>query len=316
MRWFWILMVGLSAAVPARAEEVLRVGKSAGTVFSYTLLDVGMQQGIFARHGLRIEASAFGGGPRLQQAMAGGNIDIGIDTGPDMVLETKGAPVKVVGALAGRPDELALVVRDAAQVRSVADLKGKRIGVTAAASLTGWLVRQVSLQQGWGPDGIALVGVANGAPSMALLRTGQIDGLAQDILSCLEAQRVGLGHVLLNFGSIEPHFEIQLFFATNDLIAAHPERVRAFLAGWYETIGWVRGHRDATVEIVAKALGQPVDLTAQTYDLLIGNYSSDGRLDPQALTVLSHSFVDLGLADSPPNMSALYTEAFLPIAKQ
>ena len=107
----WVL--AFLAVVSVAQAEPLRVGKSAATVFSYTLLDLGMAQGIFARHGLEIAPTAFGGGPRLMQAMAGGNIDIGISTGPDMVLVVKGAPIRAVGVLANRPDELALVARRA-----------------------------------------------------------------------------------------------------------------------------------------------------------------------------------------------------------
>ena len=66
--------------------ETLRVGKSTLTSFSYTLLEVGMQSGIFEKHGLTIESSAFGGGPRLIQGITAGAIDIGLDGGTDMAL--------------------------------------------------------------------------------------------------------------------------------------------------------------------------------------------------------------------------------------
>jgi NitT/TauT family transport system substrate-binding protein len=305
------LLLAVLLAIPAQAQT-LRVGKSASTVFSYTLLDLGIEQGKFAAHGLQIAPTAFGGGPRLMQAMSGGNIDIGISTGPDLVLVAKGAPIKEVGVLAYRPDELALVARTGGGIDSIADLKGKRVGVTAVASLTGWLTRQISLQQGWGPDGIALVQVSNGAPAMALLKTGQIDALTQDTLSCLEAERLGMGHVLLNYGSIEPHFIIQGFFATDDLIAKHPDQVRAFLAGWYDTVAWARTHREEVVKGVAAILGRDPGLTGQTYDLLRDNWSQDGHFDPQALSVLAHSFVDLGLLDAPPDTAKLIDTRFLP----
>jgi len=60
----------LLAAPAAAAAETLRVGKSTLTSFSYTLLEVGMPSGIFRKHGLEIESSVFGGGPRLIQVMA------------------------------------------------------------------------------------------------------------------------------------------------------------------------------------------------------------------------------------------------------
>jgi autotransporter-associated beta strand protein len=118
------------------AAETLRVGKSTLTSFSYTLLEVGMQAGIFAKHGLTIESSAFGGGPRLIQAMTAGAIDIGLDGGTDMALIVKGAPMKAVAPLSGAPTEMAITVKAAGPVKSVADLKGRKIAITGAGTLT------------------------------------------------------------------------------------------------------------------------------------------------------------------------------------
>ena len=52
-------------------------------------------------------------------------------------------------------------------------------------------------------------------------------------------------------------------------------------------------------------------VAARVYDELIDNYSTDGRFDPEGLQVLVDSLVEMGaLKDS--NVSALYTEAYLP----
>src|SRR5215468_1231208 len=114
----------LLATPAAAAAETLRVGKSTLTSFSYTLLEVGMQSGIFRKHGLEIESSAFGGGPRLIQAMAAGSIDIGLDGGTDMALIVKGAPMKAIAPLSGAPVEMVISVKADGSVKSVADLKG------------------------------------------------------------------------------------------------------------------------------------------------------------------------------------------------
>ena len=86
-----LLIVGAIIAFGAPAQaETLRVGKSTLTSFTYTLLEVGMQSGIFEKHGLTIESSAFGGGPRLIQGMTAGAIDIGLDGGTDMAHDRQG----------------------------------------------------------------------------------------------------------------------------------------------------------------------------------------------------------------------------------
>ena len=48
------------------------------------------------------------------------------------------------------------------------------------------------------------------------------------------------------------------------------------------------------------------------YDLTIGMFTKDCKFDAESLATLKRSFVDLKLLPTPPDMSALYTEAFLP----
>ena len=48
------------------------------------------------------------------------------------------------------------------------------------------------------------------------------------------------------------------------------------------------------------------------YDLTVGMFTKDCKFDPESLATLKRSFVDLKLLPTPPDMSALYTEAFLP----
>jgi len=51
---------------------------------------------------------------------------------------------------------------------------------------------------------------------------------------------------------------------------------------------------------------------SRDYDLTIGMFTKDCKFDAESLATLKRSFVDLKLLATPPNMSALYTEAFLP----
>jgi NitT/TauT family transport system substrate-binding protein len=85
-----LLMAAL--LTPASATEKLRVGKAVAFAWTFTPLDVGMQTGIFAKHGVEIEASAFNGDARMQQGLTSDSIDIGIGSGPGMAFTVKGVP--------------------------------------------------------------------------------------------------------------------------------------------------------------------------------------------------------------------------------
>src|ERR1700704_262823 len=143
----------LLLASPSGAAEKLRVGQAVPEAFSFVPLDVGMRQGFFAKNGLEIESIAFTGDARMQQAMASDSLDIALGSGPAMAFIVKGSPIKGVAAMAGPPLLLAIVVRPDGP-KTAADLKGKKIGVATAGSLTYWLVSETSRRQGWGPKGI------------------------------------------------------------------------------------------------------------------------------------------------------------------
>ncbi|HLN37985.1 MAG TPA: hypothetical protein VK337_09405, partial [Xanthobacteraceae bacterium] len=65
----------LAWLAPVHAAEKLRVAKVVPFAWSFTPLDIGIQTGIFAKHGLDIEESASAGDAKLQQLLASGSID-------------------------------------------------------------------------------------------------------------------------------------------------------------------------------------------------------------------------------------------------
>jgi ABC-type nitrate/sulfonate/bicarbonate transport system substrate-binding protein len=305
------LLLSAAPSVGA-AAELLRVGKSVPEAFSFVPLDVGMRVGLFRKYGVEIEASSLSGGAKLQQALAADSIDIGLGSGPEMSAIQKGSPVKAVAAMAGAPRLLALLVGSDGGVKSVADLKGRKIGVTTTNSLTAWLVSELSRQQGWGSDGIEVTPLGATAGQFAALKTHQIDGLVADIATLLQAEANGQGRILFRFGDLVKDFHIHVIFATNKLIAQRPDAIRAFLEAWFETIMFMRAERARTVEIAKDVIHVDPAITARTYDELMPMFSDDGKFNPKAMAALSRSYVDLKILPSAPNMSKFYTEEFLP----
>lgn len=296
----------------AFAAETLRVGKSTLTSFSYTLLEVGIETGIFAKHGLTIESSAFGGGPRLIQGMTAGAIDIGLDGGTDMALIVKGAPIKGIAPLSGAPTEMVISVKAGGPVNTVADLKGRKIAITGAGTLTGWVTRELVKSQGWSDSDITYVTSSNIAASRALLKVGEIDAMTTDMSTTLEQQRKGEERLLFSYGDLVKDFHMQIIFATDKVIAEKPDALRAFMAAWLETIAFVKANKGKTVEILQRVLGFHPDVLNETYDRVVASYSTDGKFNPRALAVLARSYVELKLLDKEPDMAKLYTEEFLP----
>jgi len=74
----------------------------------------------------------------------------------------------------------------------------------------------------------------------------------------------------------------------------------------------MRAHKAETVKIESKITNFDEDVMSREYDLVIGMYVKDCRFDAESLATLKSSFVELKLLDKEPDMTKLYTEAYLP----
>jgi ABC-type nitrate/sulfonate/bicarbonate transport system substrate-binding protein len=302
----------MSAALsrPASAADKVRVGKAVAEAFSFTPPDIGVRSGIFQKHNTELELTAFAGDARMQQAAAADSIDILLGSGPAMAFIVKGAPIKGVAAMAGPPLLLAIVVRPDGP-KTVADLKGKTVSVSTAGSLTYWLVSETSRRQGWGPNGINIAPMGAMPGQIAALKRGDIDGSIMDIGNAFELERRGEGRILVRFTDIKD-FHIHVIFATDKAIAGKPQVVRNFLKGWFETIAFMRQNKAETVKVAMQVTDKDEGITGRVYDELMPMFSDTGRFDSRALETLKKSYVELKLLPTEPDMSKLYTEAFLP----
>ncbi len=296
----------------ASAQTTLRVGKAQANQFAFLPADIGMATGIFKKHGVEIEISAFGGDARMIQALTAGGIDIALGSGPAFASIVKGAPMKAVAAAADAPNTIMLVVLKDGPIKTVDDLKGRPVSVSTPGSLTYWLTQQLSLAQGWGDEGIKITPLGASETQIAALRTHQVDGVTTDSITVDKFVESGGGRILVKFGDRVKDFHVHVIYASNELIAHRPDAIRAFLAGWFETIAYMRAHRQETIEFAASHMGMSMTVAGAGYDDTMPTMSLNGRFNQKALDVLAASFADLKALPSKPDMSALLTEAFLP----
>src|SRR5712692_1919958 len=146
-------------ASTALAADKVRVGKAVPFAWTFTPIDVGIEVGIFARHGLELMVTGFAGDARLQQGLVSDSIDFGLGSGPGMGFLAKGSPAKAVAAMAGAPMNMSLVVSYDSAIKTLDDLKGKKIGITTVGSLTDWLLKRVVAEKKWGAADVTAVTV-------------------------------------------------------------------------------------------------------------------------------------------------------------
>jgi NitT/TauT family transport system substrate-binding protein len=172
----------LPALVAAQALEKKKVTIAVGgkNLLYYLPLTVAEQKGFFKDEGLDVEIVDFAGGARALQAVVGGSADVVSGAFEHNInMQAKGQPMKAF-VLQGRAPQIVLAVstKTMPNFTSVADLKGKKIGVTAPGSSTNIMANFVLAKSGLKPADVSYVGVGASQGAVAALRSGQIDAIS------------------------------------------------------------------------------------------------------------------------------------------
>ena len=92
---------GLIFTNVASAQTTLRLGKAQANQFAFIPADVGVETGIFKKHGIALDISAFAGDAKMVQALTAGSLDIALGGSPSFSAIVKGAPMKAVAVFSG-----------------------------------------------------------------------------------------------------------------------------------------------------------------------------------------------------------------------
>jgi ABC-type nitrate/sulfonate/bicarbonate transport system substrate-binding protein len=304
------LALGFVAAGSASATQ-LKVGKADSTDYDFALLQVGIDAGIFKKDNLEIETVTLPGA-QLHQAMTANSIDLALGSGTDFQFIAKGAPERGVAAFAGAPINLAILVRMDGKINKVEDLKGRIVAVSTNGSLTYWLTTELSRRLGWsGDDAIKPVAAGNLEAQVAALRAGNVDGASGNIETGYRLEGLGQAKSLVPFGKYINPFITHVIYATNNMIQNHPQDVRNFLKGWFETIKFMKTHQAETLAST-RPITQLDEATAKkVYNELMPMFLDNGQFDPKGFAVVEEAMKASGVSEIPPK-DKLYTEEFLP----
>ena len=182
---------GAVVAVAAVATPVLRAqGKLEKTsialavggkaAFYYLPLTISEQLGYFKAEGLEVEISDFAGGARALQAVVGGSADVCSGAFEHTInLQSKNQFFQSF-VLQGRAPQIAIGVSNKTMpdYKTLADLKGKKIGVSAPGSSTNMVANLVLSRAGIHPGDVSYIGVGTAAGALTALRSGQIDAMS------------------------------------------------------------------------------------------------------------------------------------------
>lgn len=324
---------GLAAAPlraqPARPEKArLTVAVGGKSNLLYLPLTVAEQLGYFRSEGLSVEFNDAGSAPRALELVQEGVAEV--CAGPfdqALVQQARGLPHQAF-VMQCRAPQVALGVstRWLSHYRSVADLRGRRVGVAEPHSLAGLLARQVLTRAGLRPDDVVWVDVGPGA-AVSALRGGQLDALAQwePAISILE-QRAEV-RIVADSRTLKGTSEIfggpmpaTCLHAPADFVQRYPGTCQALAYGVVHALKWLQtaGPGDILKAVPEAYLLGDRALYLAAFNKVRESISPDGLMEPEAarnaLRVLAAA--DIGMRLDRVDAERAYTNDFARRAKQ
>jgi len=240
---------------PEKAKVVLGVGGK--PALYYLPLTIAERKGFFKEEGLEVEINDFAGGARALQALVGGSVDVVTGAYEHTVrMQAKGLDVRGVAEL-GRFPSITVAVRKehAGTVKSAADFKGKKIGVTAPGSSTYLIPLYAMSKAGLKASDASFIGVGATASAVAAIQRGEIDIISntEPVISKLEQEgaivplidtRTEAGTRAL-FGGSNPAATL---YTRAEFIEKNPETTQRLVNAFMKSLKWLRA---ATPEEVA-----------------------------------------------------------------
>lgn len=318
-------LAGLCLAIclgAARAETVsLMVGGQSKQIYLPVVLAANL--GYFKDEGLDVRVMSEPAGVEAADEMLAGAVQGAIGFyDHNIELQSLGKYTVSVVQLGIAPGEVEMVTNRAPHVTTVADLKGRRLGVTGLGASTDFLTRYLLAEAGLKPGAAVLVPVSAGDTLIAAMKAGQIDAAMTTEPTVSRLIASDRAHVLVDLrtdkatrAALGGPYPAACLYMEAGWVDAHRPTVRRLVAALVRALRYIATHSGAEI-----AQNVPRDFYAGDRAMYVaalnagkGMFSADGRMPeggPQnVLKVLRRVLPTVKSA--PIDLSRTYTNAFV-----
>jgi ABC-type nitrate/sulfonate/bicarbonate transport system substrate-binding protein len=210
---------------------------------------VAKEAGIFGKHGLDVELLFTGGGRAIASLLGG-----------DTPLITVGGPSVIAARLAGSDAIITAHIFDTIlyslivqpDIRTLADLKGKKIGASRFGSATDFALRYVLKQNGFDPlKDVVIFQIGGQSETLAALKAGSINGGVIASPATAEAKRLGMRE-LINMGNLGVEYPQTTIATTERFLRSNRETVLRFTRAYVEGSHRFLNDREFSLKVIGK----------------------------------------------------------------
>ncbi len=270
---------GLASLPSARAQPAPRPIRMGIQIFTGAVATVWFERKIYQQRGLSIDARQLADGRSVRDAMVAGELDAGTMNITPFIVGAAVASLTMVAVVSLGGDTVGLMARKGAGIAGIADLKGRRIGISVGSTTGNIFVQTVAPQAGLKPGDYQVVNMRP-PDQVAALAAGSVDAITSFEPYLTIAEQEGIGVTLLRFGGIDPNptclvLAPALIERSPDTVAlaseasgqrdgsqvrapdTRPEpgssaRVQAFLKSWLDGVDYWRSHTAQVVDVLVQ----------------------------------------------------------------
>jgi NitT/TauT family transport system substrate-binding protein len=309
----------------AAAQSKITVAVGGGACLCYLPTVLAKQLGEFDKAGLTVELVDLKGGSDALKAVLGGSADV-VSGYFDHCVNLAAKKQELTSFVVyDRYPGLVLVVSPShnAEIKSIKDLAGKKVGVSAPGSSTDFFLKYLLKKNGVDSSSVAVIGVGLGATAVAAMEQGQIDAavMLDPAVTVLQGSHADL-RILSDtrtekdnqavFGGDYPGGAL---YSTTAWVAGHEKEVQALTNAIVNTLKWIHSHSAEEImeKMPAEMVGKDKALYLAALKNTIPMYSKTGLMDPKGaaavLAVFSESSPEVAKANI--DVSKTYTNKYV-----
>ncbi|HVV60600.1 MAG TPA: ABC transporter substrate-binding protein [Pseudolabrys sp.] len=282
----------LPAAANAQTKVVIGIPTSPPNIVHMPAL-VAADLGLYKKAGLDVEIVSLGDGTKVYRALLAGNIDFGLTPGaPTIIGTSNGATVKALSANLPK-FEASMVVRD--NIKTMADLKGKRIGIQEPGGFADILSRSVLRAAKIDPKEVNFVTIAS--EDVPALVADQVDTAILHVEQEMFAKtKVPSLHAVARMWELQPKTLYTFLSATEKTIKDKPQVVQAVVSANIEATRIMYTDRAKIIPILVKRTGYPEKVLADSFDFLVKQciWDANSGLSPERINFTAELMTKVG----------------------
>ncbi|HEY2986541.1 MAG TPA: ABC transporter substrate-binding protein [Candidatus Binatia bacterium] len=295
-RFVILTLFALSSLAEAQELKKIHVAIPAVTPAATTFA-VAKEKGYYREEGLDVELivmpSAVG-----TQALIGGNVKFSTVGGAGLPPALRGAPIRFLFTTFNRP-MFWLFAKP--EIRSIADLKGKRVGVSSLGSGPDSILRDLLQKHGLeGGREVVIMPMGAGTARFAALQAGSVDAAMLSIPSNFLAHEAGFRQLVSFIDS--DLVELQGSILTSaQLLESEPMAAERFVRGSVKGFLTFRDNRPGTIQVLTRFLRLKEEMVTKIYDLVRPGMTPDGTIgETLQKKSIEHIVGRVGVKDPPP----------------